>query len=758
LLSGRGRKERSYFSSILGLFLVLSVCIIFIATGVYFSRTQRLIHDAFSVRNLKSVSQVSHMFDVLHSQLIPGLKEASYNNYTFSRLMYDDNVTEYEMLKGLDALDDLLLSYPLINSLYIYNGQMNVFLSTSRGLEPADEFFDREVLKVVRKFDHNLIDRYWPRTVEKKTPFSQITETGPVLTLLMGTTPEHEAPLKGALISNIDVKELQNLLNTRYDAPDDEIIIVNHQGELICRSRDDSTEDYRNLFDRVRATEQERGNLPGVENRLVSYQMNHRLGWYFIAVMPLEKINREIMDASRSILLIMSGVLILSALLSYFAARRIYRPIDSLMHVMAEGHAPEGGLPAVSDSRELSFIMNRYRDILTEKVTLEDSLEDLQDDYRLEIFRSILEGHEYHFWEEELQEGDMDLMHNPLSLFLIQIDNYYRISRSMEPAAFRILRKNLVDLIKESLQECSPVLVDMDVRNLVCLFPGKPEDVTGDMRALQERIRTDQPVSVSMACTGRRNCEEARLHTLYSRALAAVGNKFSRGFNSFIPYSNQDESTIIFPGELADRMLQHMRQGDLSGALNKLEELGLILKKGTCQDFLQHTRILSYRLLRFLKEKNLPEVKKLLQQVRTYPETLETLQNFREFFRDILESIQKQSEQPGRKGMGHFRLIEEQLKGNYRDPACCVQSLADSLDFSPNYLRQIYKNYSGNSLSDEIVRMRVEEACRLLEETGDPVKELYSEAGFTNYNSFFTCFKRIKGETPAEYRRTRKSS
>lgn len=75
------------------------------------------------------------------------------------------------------------------------------------------------------------------------------------------------------------------------------------------------------------------------------------------------------------------------------------------------------------------------------------------------------------------------------------------------------------------------------------------------------------------------------------------------------------------------------------------------------------------------------------------------------------------------------------------------------MKMSINYIRQIYKDFSGNSLSDEINRLRVEEASRLLLDTNDAVKELYARAGFSNYNSFFSSFKKSKGMTPAVYRR-----
>jgi hypothetical protein len=221
------KKEKSYFLSILGLFLILSLFLIVLSTGLFINRTRAVIRDAFTERNQIGVSQVSHLFDVLHAQIIPGLKEASYNNVQVARLMYGSDLTKSEMLAGIDYLDDLLMAYPLVHSLYIYNGQMGHFLTTSSGLEKVDTFYDREVLNLLKGYDRSYIDRYWPRMGITQNTYTGAETEFPTLTLLMGTTPNNNAPLKGALISNIDVNELEKILRTDRDNPDNHIFIYN---------------------------------------------------------------------------------------------------------------------------------------------------------------------------------------------------------------------------------------------------------------------------------------------------------------------------------------------------------------------------------------------------------------------------------------------------------------------------------------------------------------------------------------------------
>ena len=747
------KKEKSFFLSILGLFLILSLFIIILSTALFINRTRIVIRDAFAERNLTGISQVSHMFDVLHAQIIPGLKEASYNNNQVSRLMYSDDLDQYELLQGIEYLDELLLTYPLIHSLYIYNGQMNYFLTSSTGYERAEDFYDKDVLQLLNDFSNTYIDRYWPRVGMTQNSQNLIVSPFNTLTLLLGTTPESMAPKKGALISNIDVRELEKILKTDFDNPDNNIFIYNREGTLICHTGGLDQEFEISLFKKVRDSDTSgRGTLLQDKNQLVSYQFNYRLGWYIISSMPLDNLDQSILDVSRRILMIMIFLLFISFALSYLASRRVYQPINSLVRYVSESSIEPAHLMK-NTSREISFITTRYRAILDEKESLEDSLEELQDDYRIEIFKAIMDGHEYQYWAEEMVESDVELLRDPLSLFVLQIDDYYRLVQDMERDSFRLKRRSLTQLIQSSLKDDGEVFIDKSSRNLVCMLAGLPDEHRDRMLELQRQIQLKTELTVSIGYGGRFSIEEKRLHTLYDQALSAANGKFALGFNQFIEYNNQDQSTVMFPGDVADKLLQCLRQGNLSGAEAKLEQIRKALIPATYQDFLQHIRIFSYRILRYLKGMNLPEIQKLLQQLRSHPETMESLSNFQVFFMDILKNLSEEGSKINRKGYGHFQEIEDYLQVHYHDPSCCVQSLADDLKISVNYSRQIYKDFSGKSLSDELTNLRVEEASRLLMETGDPVKEIYAKAGFSNYNSFFTSFKKIKGRTPATYRR-----
>ncbi|MCG8689205.1 MAG: AraC family transcriptional regulator, partial [Desulfobacterales bacterium] len=249
--------------------------------------------------------------------------------------------------------------------------------------------------------------------------------------------------------------------------------------------------------------------------------------------------------------------------------------------------------------------------------------------------------------------------------------------------------------------------------------------------------------------------EAGSLHVLFTRAMAAANAKFAAGFGQFNAYSNQDKGTRIFPAETADRLFLAIRQNHGDKAHETLDLIADGLASATYRDFLQHIRILCYRILRFLQDLESPDLQILMQKVRSNPETLETLDSFRRLFHGILDTLVAEYHRIHRKSLVHLNGIERRIEDSFRDPAFCVHVLADDMKLSPNYLRQIYKAGTGRSLSEEITRTRIEEAARLLCESEAPVKELYRDAGFTSYNSFITSFKKFKGLTPDAFRRKR---
>ncbi len=81
------------------------------------------------------------------------------------------------------------------------------------------------------------------------------------------------------------------------------------------------------------------------------------------------------------------------------------------------------------------------------------------------------------------------------------------------------------------------------------------------------------------------------------------------------------------------------------------------------------------------------------------------------------------------------------------------KTLAENVFLSPDYLSRIFRQETGVSLSEYIIRCRMREAKRLLIETDKPVGDIAYQTGYANVAYFTKVFRERYGMSPGKFRR-----
>jgi len=90
----------------------------------------------------------------------------------------------------------------------------------------------------------------------------------------------------------------------------------------------------------------------------------------------------------------------------------------------------------------------------------------------------------------------------------------------------------------------------------------------------------------------------------------------------------------------------------------------------------------------------------------------------------------------------------------YKDTDVKLQSVAKNIHISTHKLSQLLNDNLGKSFNSFINDHRVEEAKRLLQENNQFTLEAIGfEAGFSSKSTFYATFKKIVGQTPAEFKK-----
>jgi AraC-like DNA-binding protein len=81
-----------------------------------------------------------------------------------------------------------------------------------------------------------------------------------------------------------------------------------------------------------------------------------------------------------------------------------------------------------------------------------------------------------------------------------------------------------------------------------------------------------------------------------------------------------------------------------------------------------------------------------------------------------------------------------------------VATLAAQANISPSHFFALFKRQIGSAPMDYFTRLRMQRACRLLENTSLSVKEIASELGYDDQFYFSRVFKSVNRVPPSGYR------
>lgn len=119
---------------------------------------------------------------------------------------------------------------------------------------------------------------------------------------------------------------------------------------------------------------------------------------------------------------------------------------------------------------------------------------------------------------------------------------------------------------------------------------------------------------------------------------------------------------------------------------------------------------------------------------------------------DELEQVTKEPEPAEQKAHYAVDRAREYIEEHYNEDLT-LQEVADAAGISHGYLSSLFNQYMECSFSDYINTIRVERACVYLQQNYFKNYEIAFKLGFKDEKYFSKVFKKIKGVSPAEYKK-----
>ena len=129
---------------------------------------------------------------------------------------------------------------------------------------------------------------------------------------------------------------------------------------------------------------------------------------------------------------------------------------------------------------------------------------------------------------------------------------------------------------------------------------------------------------------------------------------------------------------------------------------------------------------------------------------LEIEELMEEYLRLCCDKIQQNMRQ--NRAEAAVSLVQNWVEDNLKDHTISVETAAETVHFSVSYLRQIFKEITGESFNEFLIRKRMEKAGEYLQNTSMKIQDIAERCGYENQRYFASSFKKFYGCTPTDFK------
>jgi len=752
---------------------IISAIIIASAVASYLVMRSQII-DAAEAQARRQVQQVADSFATLIASSIIPAAEQVYETRVVDQLIYGSKLTDADMLNATQLLDRFKLANPLISSILIYNHQMGLLYSTADGISSAGAGHYPDLFAIFSRIRNFGLYRLIPRKVDDLN----------LLTIIVGSPPYSGTSLLGGLVVNVSEQAVRAQISgrlsggTRLSILDDTGMLLSDTNPALFGSRGlvDPT------LSRAFAAAAHLGNSVGSfsvagkgTTLFVTFYRDPVGGWIFVSQTSGRELLAVISQWRNYIIAIFGIVLLLSLLFALTTSRSVSMPIERLAEQtrMLQSEFSEL-LPDISNQDEIAQIIDTMQLLNDRLRTLEYSTTSRTDYARRRALARLLRSQELSTEEQEILAAT-GLGRGEVIVASCTLDDLESVRASRGQGFVNDAVRTMVG----RAEELGDGIVATEVANgsvgIVARLPqpgggGAAGEVRGKLRSL---LRT-HPAAGEYSATGERSAAGAQasftlgvsdpvvlveeIPAAFDTAVEAVHYRFRHGSGTVIGASDiaAEIPAYVLPEDQLRRFVEHARLLDRVLVASIVDALLEGVKPFAYEDFLFLTQNILYSLERVFIESDIVS-RRLLADFRARVLNLRWVETTEDVIHMVVEWYTRFCELSAggyaEKLSSVLADLKKVITDNLFDPELSTKTISARMKLSVNYVRSVFKTATGESIANYVTRLRIERCKELLESTTMSVKEVYVAAGFSNYNYFFTLFKKQTGHTPQEYQR-----
>ncbi|GGD78682.1 helix-turn-helix domain-containing protein [Paenibacillus nasutitermitis] len=336
--------------------------------------SEKSVRDAYGI----SAEQLEQTYRMIEAQLMNVYnyyaRFYSSSSHVFNAL-YADQFNSEEMYEINKTLKDSMQVSPLVSSVYIINRNADAAFSSGSTVKAIGDFYDTDIvsdLKAGYAVNHPV---FIPRDVRYRI-YDKWEEHRFISVIFSESSSANTAD--SALVINISQDKIREIMAMKPENAQTHKMIVDHAGVVVVQTESPMQMKLEETFFH---TIQAQGSGSGYFTEKIqgkNYFITHLksssiLGWYFINIMEYDQLVSGISSLRDAVFTITGLFILLSAIVSLFFIRSLYKPVHRLIHKVKSG-----GRMGVrsSSSGEFEFLRDAFDHLTADISDLNHSKED----------------------------------------------------------------------------------------------------------------------------------------------------------------------------------------------------------------------------------------------------------------------------------------------------------------------------------------------------------------------------------------------
>ena len=617
------------------------------------------------------------------------------------------------------------------------------------------DFYDQDIIEKINNSNNSPVSFYIPREVTR-SPYETLDTPKKVLTLIF-----HDVG-SSAFVINLNQSIYTKLTNPKSNEYSD-TVIINSEGTVISES--DAISFMDNLtdmdwFQQILFNDSSSGIIESVANSpsgsTILFKKDANLDFTYIITLDFSIFGADNSLLTKTLLYLILFIII-AWILSILISWSIYMPILNLKVTIQQFNTSKD----TSKKDEITYITDTVKQLIDNNTSLKrDSIKLIKNEKNKFLLNFIQQVNyqSYLFNEENYDQLQINLEGDEYLVIVFSLDGY--MNTQDNDNGFNFLLTYSLENIASELFDSHYTYECVRLPNSnVCYILNINE--ANDKRYLEVLDKAQKlmfeyfskTVSIGIGTIAE---DESEIHISYTNALAALNYRFIYGNNSLISYDQAitGRSNSSSPDYM---QAQSIANTISSGKLNEcMDYIDSFFKTLINHDFNSiilnilslNTIIQKEELLLGLPQNDLLTIDNPFYLDYSYDEIKEY---YKKRCKNNIEAYQEIKKKTSKKP-AIIKEVIDIIDNNKFNPDLTVENIASEVNLSTNYLRSLFKENMGISLSKYIDNIKLEMACKFLKETDEPVQAICDKLKFTTSNYFYSYFKKHMGMTPIQYR------